>query len=71
MKLHSYKKAAYKCEDCEFIGESPYTMDVPIGKLHNENKECGICECITKSLEDLEIHLAGCEIYKWWLRMWL
>ena len=39
MKLHSYKKAAYKCEDCEFIGESPYTMDVHIGKLHSENKE--------------------------------
>ena len=64
MKLHSYKKAAYKCEDCEFIGESPYTMDVHIGKSHSENKECGICECNTKSLEDLEIHLSGCEIYK-------
>ena len=25
---------------------------------------CGICECITKSLGYLEIHLAGCEIYK-------
>ena len=39
MKLHSYKKAAYKCEDCEFIGESPYTMDVHSGKLYSENKE--------------------------------
>ena len=39
-------------------------MDVHIGKSHSENKECGICECNTKSLEDLEIHLSGCEIYK-------
>ena len=64
MKLHSYKKAAYKCEDCEFIGESQFTMDVHIGKLHSEQIECGICECVTKTLEDLEVHLSGCEVYK-------
>ena len=62
MKLHSYKKAAYKCEDCDLIGESQYTMDVHIGKIHSENIECGICECVTKTLEDMEIHLSGCEL---------
>jgi hypothetical protein len=27
LKIHSYKEAIFKCEACEFIGESKYTMD--------------------------------------------
>ena len=38
-------------------------MDVHIGKLHSEKIECGICECVTKTLEDKEVHLSGCEVY--------
>ena len=49
MKLDSYKKAAYKCEDCDFMGESEYMMDVHIGKVHSETIECGICESNKKS----------------------
>ena len=55
MKLRSYKKADFKCEDCEFIGESEYTM---------ENIEWGICECKTKTLEYMKVHLAVCEVYR-------
>ena len=62
MKIHSYKKAAYKCEECDFIGESEYTMDVHIGKCHSEKFECGICDCTTKTIEDLDMHLFVCEI---------
>ena len=39
-------------------------MDVHIGKSHTDNFECGICEVSFGKSEDLEIHLATCEIYK-------
>ena len=64
MKTHSYKEAKFKCEECEFIGENEYTMDVHNGKLHSDKFECGICEINTKGLEELELHLFSCEIYK-------
>ena len=34
LKEHSYKEAIFKCQDCDFIGESKYTMDVHIGRHH-------------------------------------
>ena len=43
MKFHSYKKASFKCEECEFIGENHDTMVVHIGKHHSDNFECGLC----------------------------
>ena len=43
LKIHSYKEVIFKCEDCDFIGESKYTMDVHIGRHHSENFECGLC----------------------------
>ena len=33
IKSHSYKRANYKCDDCDFVGESEFTMEVQIGKL--------------------------------------
>ena len=46
------------------LGESEYTMDVHIGKCHSEKFECGICDCKTKTIEDLDMHLFSCELYK-------
>ena len=34
LKRHSYKKAAFQCGDCDFVGESEETMEVHIGKHH-------------------------------------
>ena len=31
---------------------------------HSETFECGICDCNMKTLEDLDIHLFSCEVYK-------
>ena len=33
LKTHSYKRAPYKCEECEFICEKELTIEVHIGKL--------------------------------------
>ena len=64
MKRHSYKKAKFKCEDCEFVGECEATMEVHIGKDHSVNFECGICDLVVNTLENLEIHLFSCEVYQ-------
>ena len=37
MKRHSYKEAKFKCDDCDFVGESELTMEVHIGKHHSES----------------------------------
>ena len=63
MKQHSYIRAYYKCEDCEFVGENDETMEVHIGKTHSDNLECGLCEVQMDTLENLEMHLFTCEIY--------
>ena len=39
-------------------------MDVHIGIFRSETFECGICDCNMKTLEDLDIHLFSCEVYK-------
>ena len=44
MKTHSYKPVDFKCEECDFLGASSFTMDVHIGKVHSENLECGLCD---------------------------
>ena len=64
IKRHSYKKAEFKCDDCEFVGESEETMEVHIGKTHSDRIECGICEIETESIEQLDTHLFSCEVYQ-------
>merc|ERR1712129_411012 len=63
MLSHSYKSAVFQCEDCNFVGENKYTMEVHSGKNHTNERECGICEYRTESEENLELHLTTCEIY--------
>ena len=63
MKTHSYKRAEYKCQDCEFCGENELTMEVHLGKQHSDKFECGLCGFVTNNLEHLDIHLFTCEIY--------
>ena len=64
MKTHSFKKVKFKCEDCDFVGQSRETMEVHIGKAHTDQFECGLCEVSFGKLEDLETHLNTCEIYR-------
>ena len=63
MKSHSYIKSEYKCEKCEFICERELTMEVHLGKYHDENFECGLCSFVANSQEKLNLHLVTCEIY--------
>ena len=63
LKTHSYKKANYKCEECDFVGESQESMALHIGRKHCDLYECGLCEYEAKTSQDLEIHLTTCEIY--------
>ena len=63
MKTHSYKKANYKCEECDFVGISKESMALHIGRKHCDLYECGLCEYEAETSEDLEIHLTTCEIY--------
>jgi hypothetical protein len=39
MKSHSYKKAKFNCEDCDFVGERFETMEVHMGKCRTGNFE--------------------------------
>ena len=36
MKIHSYKKVDYKCEECYFCGTNCMSMEVHLGKAHSE-----------------------------------
>ena len=61
---HSYIDAKYKCLECEYVGENDESMGVHIGKHHSENLECGLCESVFETIENLETHLVTCEIYE-------
>ena len=63
IKSHSYKQAKFKCDDCDFVGESELTMEVHIGKQHLEKYECGLCEFEAQNFENL-VHLNTCEVYQ-------
>ena len=54
---HSYKKAKYLCDECDFVGKSEVTMAVHIGKKHSKTFDCGLCDIETNSIQNLEIHL--------------
>ena len=68
MKTHSYKfvnsSGVYKCEECEFLSRSRYTMDVNEGKCRNEDFQCGLCESNFENTKNLDLHLVKCEVYQ-------
>ena len=64
MRLHSYKKVKYKCEECDFCCENEPSIEVHIGRAHSDNFECGLCEFGAGDVEKLETHLFTCEIYE-------
>ena len=63
LKYHKYKKATFKCEDCDYWCENFLTMEVHVGKFHSETLECGMCSWEAKDIESLNLHIATCEIY--------
>ena len=66
MTIHSYKRTSYdcRCEECDFVCETSYTMDVHVGEKHRENIECGLCECTLDGQEELDTDLVTCEVYQ-------
>ena len=64
MKTHSYKQIEYRCEECDFLGANPFTIEVHLGKSHSDKFEFGLCEYVAKDLEALDMHLFTCEIYQ-------
>ena len=62
MLTRSYKKASYKCVDCDFIAGNEATM--LIGNQHTDTVDCGICHISAKTKENLELHQTTCEIYQ-------
>ena len=63
MVTHSYKKACFKCEECDFVCEKEETIEVHVKKFHSEIIECGLCEYEATSQEDLDTHLFTCEVF--------
>ena len=63
MKTHSFKKANFKCADCEFVGTTEETMEVHSGKTHTDTFECGLCYYQAETQEKMDIHLFTCEVY--------
>ena len=63
MKTHSYKYLEFQCAECEFSGETEYTMEVHLGKIHSDIFECGLCDFEAKDKSILEMHLFSCQIY--------
>ena len=47
-----------------FIGDNFETMQVHNGKCCVSNIECGLCGMEAETLENLETHLASCEVYE-------
>ena len=64
MKSHLYKEAKFQCEDCPFVGKNFETMEVHAGKAHTDKLECGLCENNFENMENLNLHLQTCEIYR-------
>ena len=58
------KDNSYSCKECQFVGYNMYSHEVHMGKVHSINYDCGLCDIEFGNLEDLEIHLNTCEIYK-------
>ena len=63
MKTHSYKYLEFQCAECDFSGETEYTMEVHLEKTHSDLFECGICDFEAKDTSMLEMHLFSCQIY--------
>ena len=36
-------------------------MEVHLGKFHSEQYDCGLCDYVATSLENIETHLFTCE----------
>ena len=53
-----------KCEECDYIGNSDWTMQLHHGKCHSKSIECGLCQFEAKDLERLNLHLKTCETYE-------
>jgi hypothetical protein len=61
---HSYKEAKYMCSECDFVCQNEVSMEVHIGKQHSDKSECGLCDLEVDNLENLELHLTTCEMYR-------
>ena len=64
MKTHSYRQIQYQCTMCNFSEYSEIGIEVHVGREHGDNFECGLCEYIAEDLENLDLHLLTCEVYK-------
>ena len=58
------KTNKYSCKECDFVGNNMFTHEVHMGKAHSQNFDCGLCDKEFDNLENLEIHLNTCEIYR-------
>ena len=63
LRTHAYRKSTYKCESCDFWCENFLTMEVHIGRLHSEKRECGLCNFVANNIDNLNLHITTCEIY--------
>ena len=64
MKTHSYRLIQYQCTMCNFSEYNEIGIEVHVGREHGDNFECGLCEYIAEDLENLDLHLLTCEVYK-------
>ena len=64
MKTHTYRKAAFKCEECEFVSSNEWSMEIHHGRIHNNILECGLFDFVAEDSDRLDLHLGTCEIYE-------
>ena len=64
LKTHTYQQISLKCQECEFSSNNRYSMHIHHGKKHSQTLHCGLCDFDSKTLENLDIHLFTCEIFK-------
>ena len=74
LKIHAYTHSytstgnwfdpKQTCKMCDFVCETPESMEVHLGKCRTEDFECGLCESKFSELTNLETHLKTCEIYE-------
>ena len=65
-KSHSYTFSdnRVKCNECDFVGNNAWTLQIHNGKSHSQNIDCGLCDFPAKDIETLNMHLKTCEIYE-------
>ena len=54
LRKYRFKKPLFKCDNCDLVVKSLLSLQVHIGKQHSGHFECGLCDYVGSTLDNLE-----------------